>query len=177
MSDERFKNRRKAWQWLVENGFTVSEKKFYNDCDAGLVAVAPDKTVSKFSVAEYGRKLKTPGGSVPATFENSAKKEALEIEKLQLDVDKRKLENRKEDSGWLKKDDAYAQMAGLIGVLRDSLRHQFQIGQTQLIHLAGGDHSRGPELYEGCEELLARGFNELLHTGRIQTLFIKDDEA
>lgn len=177
MTEERFKNRRKAWQWLVENGFTVSEKKFYNDCDAGLVPVSADKTVSKFAVSEYGRKLKTPGAATPVAFENSAKKEALEIEKLQLDVDKRRLENRKEDAGWLKKEEAYAQMAGLIGVLRDSLRHQFQIGQTQLIHLAGGDHSRGPELYEGCEELLARGFNELLHSGRIQVMFVKGEEA
>ena len=75
------------------------------------------------------------------------------------------------------KEDAWAAMAGLFGTLQDSLRHHFNTGQGQLVHLAGGDPARGPEVYEGCEELLAAAFNEVCATGKIKGVFKTEEEG
>lgn len=175
MTEDRFKNRLQAYAWLAAEGFTVSEKTFYNACTAGQVTVYADKTVSKFSVAEYGRRLKTAVVAAPNLIEKSERKSDLELRNLELDVQKKEIANRKEDANWLPKEEAWAQMAAIIGVLRDSLRHQFHVGSVAVIHAAGGDPARAPEVYEQTEELISRAFNEVVNAGRIEGIFAKGE--
>lgn len=170
VNEDRFKNRKEALDWLQSRG-QISQGKFYQDCDGGMITIGPDKTVSKYQVMEYAEKVFGYTRQTGPTMDMALRKERLEIEKLEMEVEKRKLENRKDDEKWLLKEDAWAQLAALIGTLRDSLRHQFHVGQSHLVHLAGGDHQRGPELYEGCEELLARAFNEVCNAGHIEAVF------
>lgn len=175
MSEDRFKNRKEALAWLQTKG-QISTGKFYQDCQDGKVAVATDKTLSKFQVAEYAEKVF--GFAKPATpsYERSDKMAELELREQELKVEKMELANRKEDAAWLQKEEAWAQMAAVIGTLRDSLRHQIHIGSVAIIHAAGGDPSRGPEVYEQAEELISRAFNEVISAGRIGVMFAKGED-
>ncbi len=176
---ERFKTRKQALDWLKAQGYKVSIGKFYGDCDAGFPAIHKDGTVSRFHVLQYGQQLDvTRKSSGPAT--GSIDKDEYEARKIKADAEKAEMQaetmRREMDNAWLDKETAYAQMAALIGTLRDSLRHHFHTGSTQIIHLAGGDQSRAPEVYEGAEEILARAFNEVLNVGRIETIFVEGKE-
>lgn len=175
-NDERFKNRSSALAWLQSRG-KISAGKFSQDCAAGYPAVHSDKTLSKWQVMEYAEKLFGGVREMPAMIDMSAKKQALEIEKLEQDVEKGKLANRKEDDKWLYKEEAWAQMAAIIGKLRDSLRHQMHVGTVALITAAGGDHQRGPEVYEIAEGLISRAFNEIVEAGRIEGVFEKERDG
>ncbi|MDU0458523.1 MAG: hypothetical protein RW306_07270 [Geobacteraceae bacterium] len=53
---ERFKNRKEALLWLQSRG-QISQGKFYTDCLAGHITIYPDKSLSKFQVAEYAEKV------------------------------------------------------------------------------------------------------------------------
>jgi hypothetical protein len=53
---ERFRNRLEALAWLQSKG-QISRGKFYDDCIAGHITIHPDKSVSKFQVAEYAEKV------------------------------------------------------------------------------------------------------------------------
>ncbi len=53
---ERFKNRMEALCWLQGRG-QISRGKFYADCAAGHIIIHPDKSISKFQVAEYAEKV------------------------------------------------------------------------------------------------------------------------
>ena len=172
---ERFKNRKAALLWLQQRG-QISTGKFYQDCADGLITTHADKTVSRFEVMQYAEKVFGFTRQTAPAFDQAEKKSNLEIRSLELDVEKKELANRREDERWLIKEEAWAQMAAIIGTLRDSLRHHFHIGQGQLILLAAGDASRGPEVYEGCEEIIARAMNELVHSGRIEAVFEKEAE-
>ena len=174
MTPERFKNRKEALTWLQSRG-QISQGKFYQDCDAGLISVAPDKSVSKYQVMEYAEKVFGYTRQTAPLADMSEKKARLEVEKLEQELQRMKLANRKEDDNWLHKEEAWGQLAALIGTLRDALRHHCHLGQAHLVHLAGGDHSRGPEVYEGCEEILARSFNEVIASGRIEGTFQQED--
>lgn len=176
MSTERFKNRVEALKWLQSRG-QISAGKFSGDCAAGIVTVYPDKTLSRWQVMEYAEKLFGGVRSTPKTIDMADKKSRLEIEKLEQEVEKGKLANRKEDEKWLYKDEAWAQMAAIIGKLRDSLRHQMHVGSTVIITSSGGDQSRGPEVYETIEGLISRAFNEIVESGRIEGIFEKTSEA
>lgn len=175
MADERFKNKSAALAWLQSRG-QISAGKFSNDCAAGYPTVHADKTLSKWQVMEYAEKLFGGVRETPVLVDMSARKQSLEIEKLEQDVEKGKLANRKEDEKWLYKEDAWAQMAAIIGKLRDSLRHQMHVGTVALISAAGGDPQRGPEVYEIGEGLISRAFNEIVEAGRIEGVFAKDRE-
>lgn len=175
MTTEHFKNRTEALAWLQKRG-QISKSKFYRDCDDGLVTVFPDKTLSKFQVSEYAEREFNFRQPTTTTVDMSEKKQRLEIEKLEQDVEKGKLANRKEDDKWLYKEDAWAQMAAIIGKLRDSLRHQFHVGTVALISSSAGDPQRGPEVYETAEGLISRAFNEIVESGRIEGVFDKERE-
>lgn len=174
---ERFKTRIQALNWLQKQGYKVSQGKFYQDCKSGFPSIHKDGSISRYQVMQYGQQLDVEKRSTGNPADLSAKKEELEIEKLRLEVEKRRIENRKEDANWLQKEDAWAQMAALVGTLRDALRHHLYVGQAHLIHLAGGDPTRGPEVYEGAEEILARAFNEVVQAGRIEGIFDVEEET
>ena len=174
MTEDRFKNRKEALAWLQSKG-QISAGKFYQDCEAGKITIAADKTVSKFQVAEYADRLFNQYKQAPKSLDMEDRKRGLEIEKLEQEVEKGRLANRKEDANWLYKEDAWAQMAALIGTLRDALRHQFHIGTTAIIHSSGGDQARGPEVYETTEELISRAFNEVVNAGKIEGMFVKGE--
>lgn len=173
MSEDRFKNRKEALTWLQTKG-QISTGKFYQDCQDGKVAVAADKTLSKFQVAEYAEKVFGLAKPITPSYERSDKMAELELREQELKVEKMELSNRKEDASWLQKEDAWAQMAALIGTLRDSLRHQMHVGTVAIINAAGGDPARGPEVYEQSEELISRAFNEVVNSGRIEGMFAKE---
>lgn len=175
MTEDRFKNRKEALAWLQTRG-QISTGKFYQDCADGKVTIAPDKTISKYQVMQYAEKVFGFARQVTPGYDQTEKKQALEIKNLEMDVLKKELANRKEDANWLQKEDAWAQMAAIIGTLRDSLRHQFHVGSVAVIHAAGGDPARGPEVYEQTEELISRAFNEVVNAGRIEGMFAKGEE-
>jgi hypothetical protein len=173
---ERFANRKQALDWLVAQGYKVSQGKFYQDCKAGFPALHRDGSVSRYQVMQYGQQLDVERRSVPENGDYSAEAEKLKTEKLRHEVAKLEAEARKEDERWLLKDDAWATLAAIVGTLRDSLRHHFHAGQGQLVHLAGGDVRRGPEVYEGCEEIMAKAFNEVCATGQIDGVFSQEEQ-
>jgi hypothetical protein len=176
MTEDRFKNRKEALLWLQNRG-QISTGKFYQDCADGKISIAADKTLSKYQVMEYAEKVFGFVRQAAPSIDQEDKKRRLEIEKLEMEVEKARIANRKEDANWLQKEEAWAQMAAVIGTLRDSLRHQIHIGSVAIIHAAGGDPARGPEVYEQAEELVSRAFNEVVNAGRIEGMFTKDQET
>jgi len=171
---ERFKNRIQAHNWLQSQGYKISRGKFYNDCEAGFPAVHKDGSVSRFQVLQYGQQLDVERRSV-APADLAAQREEAETRKAIADAKKAEIQaedlQREQDAKWLHRDEAWAQLAALIGSLRDTIRHQFHIGSAHIIHLSGGDPTRAPEVYEGMEEILAQAFNDTLAAGRIEGTF------
>lgn len=172
---ERFKNRREALSWLQARG-QISRSKFYDDCSSGVITIYPDKTVSMFDVALYAEKHFTPARNSLVSGDMSRERERLEIEKLRLEVSKLEIETRRDDDKWILKEEAYTQMAAIFGVLRDALRHQFYSGAATIVQACGGEQKRVMELYELCEEIIGRGFNQVADMGRIQGVFVRAEE-
>lgn len=170
---ERFKNRRQALNWLQSQGYKVSQGKFYQDCEAGFPGVYKDGTISRYQVMQYGQQLDVERRSAPD--EGYIDRDKDEARKLKAEADIKVMQaeqaRRELDRDWIHRDEAWAQLAATVGTLRDSIRHHLHVGQAHLIHLAGGDPSRGPEVYEGAEEILARAFNEVMASGRIEAIF------
>jgi len=177
---ERFKNRIQAHNWLQSQGYKISRGKFYNDCEAGFPAVHKDGPVSRFQVLQYGQQLDVERRSI-APVDLSAQREEAETRKAVADAKKAEIQaedlQREQDAKWLHRDEAWAQLAALIGSLRDTIRHQFHVGSAHLIHLSGGDPTRAPEVYEGMEEILAKAFNDTLAAGRIEGMFDRQEDA
>ena len=179
-----YKNRAEAFRLFISSQkLPVSQAKFYQDADR-LQMTGTDKTIELSMLLAYAKdelKVSTPTGQSlvdrsrddeRTLHEDRKAKAEADIKEMQAENDKRKM-----DEKWLHRDEAWAALAGLIGTLRDSLRHQFHIGSHQLITLADGDPLRGPEVYEGTEEILSRAFNEVVSAGRIEAIFAEQDPA
>jgi hypothetical protein len=162
---ERFASRKKALVWLNENGMKVSQGKFYQDCAGGYPTVYDDKTVSKFEVMEYGQKLQN--NDPESMGEEEKRKHEREDErrkaKAEADMAEMKAEKmrREQDSEWLHASTAWAAVAGVTGALRDSLRYHFHASQEKIVHVAGGDANRTYEVYEFCEDIVNKAFNDV----------------
>ena len=179
LDGERFVNRKQAHDWLQAQGYKISRGKFYQDCLAGWPVVNKDGSVSRFQVMQYAQQQDVYSRSANSG-EMYQQREESDLRKAKSDADKSEMQvaemRREMDKKWLYQDNAWAAVAGIIGVLLDSLRHHFQVGQSHLIHLAGGDPARGSELYEGTEELIAMAFNEVCSSGRIEGIFAADTD-
>ena len=172
---ERFANRKQALNWLQAQGYKISQGKFYQDCAAGFPSQHRDGSVSRYQVMQYGQQLDVESRGVASVSggreEHDDRRAKAEADIKEMEATKRR---REEDADWLHADAAWMAIAGLLGVLKDSLRHHFHAGQGELIHLAGGDQARGPEVYEGCEELMGRAFNEVSRMEKIEGIFAKE---
>lgn len=159
---DRFKTRKEALNWLMTQGYKISQGKFYTDCTNGQkITVHRDGTVSKWEVFEYARnELKTGTGS--GTGSGLA---AEQMRKIRAEADMKELqfqiETRKQDKLWLHADEAWATLAALIGTLRDAISHQLDSGKNKIVEAAGGSHDQGPEVFEFCESLINKAFNEV----------------
>lgn len=164
VSQERFASRKKALVWLNDNGMKVSTGKFYQDCDTGFPAVHADKTVSKFEVMEYGQKLKKNTVSIDSAAARESDRED-ERRKAKADADvavmKADKMRREMDDEWIHASTAWAAVAGIVGTLRDSLRHHLHASQAEIVHVAGGEVERTYEVFEYCEEIINSAFNDV----------------
>lgn len=174
-----FKSRIEAFRYLVDKQIPVGQSQFYKDADEfGLVQF--DKTVLLCDLLAYIERKFKRGPVAPAGRDVGAEDRQREIDELEIRekrarVAKMEREQRAEDERWMLRDEAYAQMAALVGTLKDALRHHFHLGQSRLLAMAGADHARGPELYEGVEEILAAAFNEVARS-RVDVVFAEGDE-
>ncbi|HAM41692.1 MAG TPA: hypothetical protein DCP69_10240 [Candidatus Omnitrophica bacterium] len=176
-----YKNRAEAYRlFIAPQNLPVKQAKFYQDCDR-LKMVGTDKTIELSMLIAYTEdELKVSASTGQSLVDRSRDEERSHHEdrkaKAEADIKEMQAENdrRKMDERWLHRDEAWAALAGLIGTLRDTLRHHFHIGSSQLITLSGGDQQRAPEVYEGTEEILSRAFNEVVAAGRIEAIFAEN---
>lgn len=157
---ERFVNRKQAFDWLVAQGYKVSRGKFYQDCAAGCPVVHRDGSVSKFEVLQYGQQLDVTTRLANSDYsrENEAKKLKAEAEMAEMKAEKMR---REEDKHWLHADTAWAITAGLIGSLRDCIRHHLYTARSEVVLQADGKQDRDQEVFELMDEVIDRAFNEV----------------
>lgn len=157
-----FKTQESARAWILGEGFKVSKAKFNNDCRAGRVSINKDRSVSRISVMQYTETLdKSRVKQVQAVAPGGVTKEQLEIRKLQLEIEKRERENRREDDKWMLKADAFAAMAAIISMIKDGITHHAHNDQEVIVYLANGDAATAPQVYEGVIDIVNKGFNEV----------------
>lgn len=172
---ERFKNRKQAHVWLQGQGYKISRGKFYQDCKGGFPAVAKDGSVSKFQTLTYGQKLATTfqaESAVINTGEDDARKTRADADMAEMKAEKMR---REQDTQWLHAADAWATVAGLMGTLRDCVRHHLYAGQSDVVLMAGGDQSRSQEVFGLMDEFVDRAFNEVAGK-KIEIVFEKDED-
>ncbi len=160
-TEERFSNRKKALDWLQEQGHKISTGKFYKNCKEGFPAVAVDGSLSRYQVLTYGLSLNKEVLVDPeklSTREFDQRKAKADAEMAEM---KAKKMHREEDKLWLHADDAWSLVAGLTGKLRDSIRHQLYSTQREVVQTAGGEQDRAQEVFEFIDQLIDKAFNEV----------------
>jgi len=173
-SDEQFKTRKKAWNWLQEQGYKVSIGKFYQDCKSGFPAVASDGAVSCYQVLTYGVALNKQVLANPemlSSHEFDRRKAEADAEIAEIKAARMK---REDDRLWLHAEDAWSVVAALTGKLRDSIRHQIYAAQRDVVQTAGGDQDRSQEVFEFVDVLIDKAFNEVAG-GNIDVVFDAGD--
>ena len=144
---ERFKSRKKALDWLRSHGHKVSTGKFYQDCKAGFPAVAEDGSVSKYQVLTYGLALNKqiqPDMDAMDSREYNLRKAKADAKIAEMKAARME---READRLWLHADDAWSLLAGLMGNLRDCVRHHLYTGPRDVVFTAVGDQDRSQEVF------------------------------
>ena len=168
---EHFANRREAWQWLRDNGYEASESTFYRNIGRpGYPALLPGKRLSRWECSEFLRRqmvdgAATPQGGVYDPDDLVQRKLVADTQKAEADAgiarSKQLRLEREADREWVRRVDAYALAAALIGRLRDAVLHHLRHGALRLAQSVHGDTERAPELYEAAAACVATAFNEV----------------
>ena len=159
---EYFRTRKEAHDWLKEQGFAVSRGKFYADIEQqGFPVLNADKSLSRYQVLVYANQLgatKQPDPSALSRSEFLHRKEKADAEIAEMKAERMR---REEDAYWLSAEDAWSAIAALIGNLRDVIRRYLQDAQVDITTAGGGDAGRAPEVFELCDQVVGRAFNEV----------------
>lgn len=162
---ECFKTRAAALDWLRGAGYKVSVGKFYTDTGAGTPPVNRDGSISKAEVMQYAATLDCERRPSLEDADLAQQRELAEVRKAVADAAKAEMAvdelHRQADAKWISRVESVAQMAALVGSLRDVLLHHFHLAAPSLAKLVDGDPALAPQLYEGAEELIAKAYNEL----------------
>lgn len=187
IAQQTYKNTQEAYLRFIEpQRLPVKKSKFYDDVKR-LNLAAIDKSIALASLLRYVREeLNVDPVSGRSIIEDeqrdlSDRQRKAEVDKAESDARKARVAadeaEREIDEKWIYRDDAWAQIAALVGTLRDSLRHHAHVAAAAVIHSAGGDPSRASEVYEQIEaEIFTRAFNEIERGGRIEVMFESSEE-
>lgn len=160
--EERFKNPYRAWKWLADKGYHVARQKFYDDCKAGKVLVYPDRTLSRFSVLEYGTSLRRPPTVVDmAGIDLAQEKLRWEVRRLENDVKKQDLALRAEDRQWMAQADHERRISLLVIRLGELYAYHGHLAAPELCILAGGDPAAAGQVVDRLKVLLDAVFQDL----------------
>lgn len=177
---EWFKNETEAYQYLLSLGYDISRGKFNQDKNGGQLTV-DGKKISKFSVLQYGLRLKQSQKATASVYSGDlqARRELADTEKaehdariarMKADEAERELQRR-----WLYRDEAVADLAAIIASLQQAFDHAVIAGAEAIIRCAGGDTSRTFDVSEAVDELvIARAFNEVAAAGSLRVKFKGD---
>lgn len=160
---ERFRSRREALDWLREQGAQVSQGKFYQDCKAGKVLVFPDKTVSRASTAQYLLAMRRQNPVFdPEACDLSIKEQELKIRKLELEVARLEKANRADDKDWMRREDAWAQLVGVLHLLRQNLDYYCNQRAASILLACDGRSALAPQMIDQLlGEIVAPAYNDL----------------
>lgn len=174
---EWFKNETEAYNYLISLGHDVSRGKFNQDKNSGLVTVE-GKKVSKFSVLQYGMRLKQnrQAQTGATSIDLQERREKADTEKAEHDarISKVKADDaeRELDKKWLYRDEAVADLAAIIASLQQSLDHAVIAGSEAAILASGGDITRTFDVTETINEIIiGRAFNEVAAAGTLRIKF------
>lgn len=172
---DRFSSRKEALDWLHAQNYKVSTGKFYQDCGAGFPMISRDGTVSRYQVLMYAQQIDLSTKTEDLTNRDSLRLHESKKTKAEAEIAELKAMRlrREEDRHWLHAEDAWAQIAALIGTLRDAIRHHLFTSQRELAHIVSGDQNRSQELAEYADSLIDKAFNEVAGT-EINVVFEKE---
>ena len=176
-NSERFKNRKRAFEWLQQQGFKLVERSFYNACDAGLPAVAADKTLSRFEVSEFLRQQEAKHRKQPGSL--SGIREDAETRKAVADAKKAEIQaqqmQRELDKKWISREEADLETCTWSALTRDYITSRLERSVAALICAAGGDMTRTADVQAIIDQAVIDGCNDIANSGEVE-VYLEDVE-
>lgn len=159
---QTFSTRKECYNWMSENGYKISQAKFYEDSRTMLV-IQRDGSVKMKDLKNY---LVTAGveqysGSRKAvlTIEQiRAEKERKELEKLQLDIDTKQFKLDVEQGKYIPREEFELEMCARVAVMYTTFRRRFKERFSE-------------EDREFAFQVVDEVMNELARTDRFEVIF------
>ncbi len=170
-----FDKQKEALAYVLAKGYKCSAGKFSNDWNNGKVKVHQGR-VALGALMAYAVTLDVDHKKIATSEQRQARKENLEIRKLEMDIQSREIANRKEDARWVLKEDSEAHEAALVGILRDTFRHRIYLDHTALLNAAGGDPGREAEFTIALRDFIDAAFNEVADGRQFEVEFEDEEE-
>ena len=174
---ERFKNRKKAFEWLQQQGFKLVERSFYNACDAGFPAVAADKSLSRFEVSEFLRQHEAKYRKQPGRL--SGIREDAETRKAVADAKKSEIQaqqmQRELDKKWISREESDLEVCTWACLTRDYITSRLERSITTLICAAGGSVERTADVQAIIDQAITDGCNDIANSEEVD-VYIEDAE-
>jgi hypothetical protein len=142
-TDQLFKNKRQAHEWLQQQGYKVSVGKFYTDCRRGVCHVNEDGSIYEAFALHYAmnqlKQTGTPDGCASPLMEEKTR---LEIEHLQIKARKAQFEMEKEQGKWIPKKELEEELNIRISAFDNMVLHLLRTRMAEWLMMAGGNSKK-----------------------------------
>jgi len=162
MSTEQFFTTKKAaFEWYQGEGGAFSQSSFY------AKVPTEGRKVSRFAVSEMLRSER-PQASDDATAIARANADARKaIAAADREEFKRDQEKRELDKAWIKHEDADLQTCTWAALTRDSISGRLKKDVLAIIHAAGGQLDRAPDVLAIIDQAITDGCNDIANSGDV----------
>ena len=171
---EKHKNITSVVNWLVDQGYKIKKSKVYDDAKTGLLRVQPDKSILYADARLYAGTLKKEA-SPDDIADDVAMKLKLEVEKLEINNEKARLDLDKEKGLYMPKKDFERELAACAAVLDSSLRHMIQSSVMEWIASVSGNPLKAPDLLLLANQSLDKILNEYATTDIFHVVFLGEE--
>jgi len=173
-----FQNRRSVLFHLQKAGYQISKTKLYQDFKKGLIRKEMDKTVLESEVRAYivAANLKRIDGSLEDLSDLQERKSKKEIEKLEEQIAKLRLEREKEQGKYIPRKDFETELAARAVVFDSGFRYLFQVKAREWISLVGGKLEKSADFLQALNQALDEQLNSYASTKTYHVTFIDSDK-
>lgn len=156
-----------AKQIDVANHLDLSDRQVRNLIKSGALPGSKgpggyDIDACRVAYIRHLRGLATGQTQGGGRIDLAEKKQQLEVDKLQHQVDELARMARKDDRLWVRHDDHCSSIAAILGVLKENLQHYCTIKSTEIVDVSEGDTEKSPMVADFLfDNVVSKAFNDL----------------
>ena len=175
-----FANRARAWQYLRDNGYQISQKMFYLHCNQGKLDRRTDKKYNRADVNRYATafcKLTPEGKKLQPVSTTAEQKAEVDLKRAKVRLQKEQRELELLEGRSIPRAEVELMIVGRAVAFLSHLRAMVQMHTSDWLHIGEGNQSRAVEVIAAIQESIEEHVSTFARDVEFKVMLAPDNAA